>query len=125
MVRAPRSHASYAAEKGRGTAASPGRESQPFGRRPANDRRAVALTLTQAGEAHQAALLERRNEALAAILSEVSTKDRVALERIVEAMLTRLPHDAVSALNVCRFCDAARCADCPMDVFGPLASSRR
>jgi DNA-binding MarR family transcriptional regulator len=91
----------------------------------AHDRRAVALTLTPAGEVHQAALLNRRNEALVAILSEVSVRDRIALERIVAAMLQRLPDDAVSALNVCRFCDAERCADCPMDVFGPLDSSRR
>ena len=86
----------------------------------AHDRRAVALTLTEAGEAHRAALLKRRRDALATILSDVCAQDRIVLERAIDKMLGGLPHDAVSALTVCRFCDAERCADCPMNVFGPL-----
>ncbi len=90
-------------------------------RSPAShDRRAVALALTEAGKAHQSALLKRRNTALAAILSNIPAQDRLMLERVIETMLRGLPQDAISALTVCRFCDGKRCTDCPMDAFGAL-----
>lgn len=86
-----------------------------------HDRRAVALTLTEAGKAHQSALLKRRNSALASILADVPEQDRAALECMIETMLQGLPSDPISALTICRFCDGKRCADCPMDVWERLA----
>lgn len=84
------------------------------------DRRAVALTLTVLGQAHRAALLERRHEAVAAVLKAVVPEDRDALERVTDVMLRKLPHDAVSALHVCRLCDGGKCVECPMDMFGTV-----
>jgi DNA-binding MarR family transcriptional regulator len=86
-----------------------------------NDRRAVALTLTEAGKACRTALLKRRRTALKIVLKAVAPEDRAALERAAEAMLRTLPEDAASALTVCRFCDERRCPACPMDEFGEIA----
>ncbi len=88
-----------------------------------HDRRVVALNLTEAGQMHRNALLERRSEALAAVLKVVAPEDRAVLERVADAMLRTLPHDASSALTVCRFCNERWCADCPMDTFGVLSEN--
>lgn len=82
-----------------------------------HDRRTLALNLTVAGRSQRDALLERRRQALNAILGEVAQKDRKLLERAVERMLVTLPDDATSALTVCRYCNEQQCADCPMDVL--------
>lgn len=86
------------------------------------DRRAVALMLTEAGEVRLSAILQRRKESLTDLLSNISPSDYDALERVAEALLTRMSHDAVSALTVCRLCDSRRCQDCPMDALGLLES---
>ncbi|MGY4395966.1 MarR family transcriptional repressor of emrRAB [Sphingomonas sp. UYAg733] len=86
-----------------------------------HDRRSVTLTLTQSGRETRAALLERRRMVLDDLLSAVDPADRAVLERVAEAILPRLPSDAVSALNVCRLCDETRCLDCPMNIFGVFA----
>lgn len=86
----------------------------------ADDRRTAALSLTKAGRAHRSALLKRRDKALKAVLKVVGAGDLAVLERITEAMLQTLPHDAASALAVCRYCNDRHCPDCPMDVFGEL-----
>lgn len=85
------------------------------------DRRVVALGLTKAGRTKRSALLKRRNKALNEVLEVAGAKDRAVLERLVAAMLQTLPHDAASALTVCRYCNERQCPDCPMDVFGELA----
>ena len=83
-----------------------------------HDRRAVALRLTDAGQAERARMIERRREALAAILTTVAPADRAALERVAETILRTLPRDANAALTICRFCDQRSCDHCPMDAFG-------
>lgn len=87
------------------------------------DRRAVALMLTEAGENRLSAMLQRRHETLAELLSDVSIADRLTLERIAETMLARMSDDAISALTICRLCDERRCYNCPMDAFRVLGSS--
>lgn len=86
----------------------------------AHDRRAVALALTAEGEARRAALLEQRRMILAGILKEVAEEDQAVLQRLTEAMLRKLPGDAITALAVCRYCDQGRCAECPMEGFNSL-----
>lgn len=90
-------------------------------RKPAaSDRRALALQLTQAGEAERTAVLVGRRAAISAVLSHVPPEDYPALERLAERMLTSLPSDATSAMSVCRFCNQNECPDCPMDQFDAL-----
>lgn len=82
------------------------------------DRRVVALYLTELGEMQRNGLLERRRQALTAVLDAIASEDLAVLERISDAMLQRLPNDAETALTVCRFCNEQVCTDCPMNVFG-------
>jgi MarR family transcriptional repressor of emrRAB len=84
-----------------------------------HDRRVVVLTLTDYGRTERQALLDRRHKALAAILRATTPSDQVVLERVAETLLVTLPVDATAALTICRFCNEQKCADCPMDVFGP------
>ena len=85
-----------------------------------HDRRVVGLTLTDHGRNERKALLERRHEALAAILRATTPNDRAVLERVADTLLRTLPDDAATALTICRFCNEQRCADCPMDAFGSI-----
>ena len=86
----------------------------------ATDRRATALVLTAEGKAQRAELLVDRRSALSPLVDILSDDERLMLERIAEKILSSLPSDALSALSTCRFCDEQRCADCPMDRFGPV-----
>ncbi|MDA3919117.1 MAG: MarR family winged helix-turn-helix transcriptional regulator [Salinisphaera sp.] len=86
----------------------------------AHDRRVVVLHLTEAGQAQRTTLLDRRRRVLEQILEVVTVDDRAALERIIPAVLRLLPHDATSALSVCRFCNEEQCVACPMAGFGAL-----
>lgn len=88
------------------------------------DRRAVALNLSEAGEDRLSAILQRRNQSLTELLSNVPPSDYVALERIAEALLTRMSDNAVSALTICRLCDTKRCDECPMDALGLLSLAK-
>jgi MarR family transcriptional repressor of emrRAB len=85
-----------------------------------HDRRAVALHLTAAGEAERTAVLERRQLAIKAVMKEVPIEDLPVLERLAETMLAAMPHDATTALTVCRYCNERQCPACPMDKFGEL-----
>ena len=82
-----------------------------------HDRRVVALNLTELGKARRKALLDRRQEAVADVLQVVPPADRAVLERAVVTMLQAMPDGAVSAMSICRLCDNARCAACPMNAF--------
>ena len=82
-----------------------------------HDRRSVALRLTDPGQAERARMIDRRRNALTEILAAVAPADRAAVERAAEAVLRTLPHDANTALTICRFCDQRNCDHCPMDVF--------
>lgn len=86
-----------------------------------HDRRALTLKLTEEGLKRREALLERRREVLGGMLKEVAGADFAMLERAFDAILQKLPNDAISALTVCRFCNEQRCAQCPMDSFGSVS----
>ncbi|WP_246009147.1 MarR family winged helix-turn-helix transcriptional regulator [Vreelandella nanhaiensis] len=87
-----------------------------------HDRRTLALHLTVEGEAERAAILERRQKAIEAVMKRVPTEDLPVLERLAETMLSTMPHDATTALAVCRFCNQLQCPACPMDKFGDLGA---
>lgn len=85
-----------------------------------NDRRMVALYLTALGDTQRRALLDRRRQALREVLDAVTVEDLAALERVADAVLQQIPGDAQGALTICRFCNKSDCADCPMNIFGPI-----
>ncbi len=84
-----------------------------------SDRRVVHVTLTSLGEIERTKLLGLRNAAIAELLGKVSADDRVALERVADAILSSLFSDPQGALAICRLCDRARCNDCPVDRHRP------
>lgn len=88
----------------------------------AHDRRTLALHLTAEGEAERTAILERRQNAIEAVMKRVPTEDLPVLERLAETMLSTMPHDATTALAVCRLCNQHQCPACPMDKFGDLGA---
>jgi DNA-binding MarR family transcriptional regulator len=84
-------------------------------RQPAADGRAVALVLTRHGRRRVAAILAERARVLARVLDVLTAQERATLERISEKMLRVLPRDLCHALAVCRYCEEATCAPCPVE----------
>src|SRR5690349_17887851 len=71
------------------------------GRETCDDKRAVVLVLTKAGEKVAERLLEGRRKSLGKALSGVSATDRKVLERILPQMLNNLVADAAQADHTC------------------------
>ncbi|MFG2599236.1 MarR family winged helix-turn-helix transcriptional regulator [Streptomyces sp. NPDC048462] len=84
------------------------------------DRRVAVLHLTPEGKRSLSGFRQRRAEVVAQVLGAVATEDLPALQRAMDAMAGALPHNAPSALRVCRLCDQDRCIECPMTSFGTL-----
>jgi DNA-binding MarR family transcriptional regulator len=87
-------------------------------RETCDDKRAVVLVLTKAGEKVAERLREGRRKSLGRALSGVGAADRKVLERILPQMLNNLVGDRAAADHTCRFCDTKACAreGCPIDV---------
>lgn len=83
--------------------------------RSEEDGRAVALTLTAAGEAQEDAVLRSRGRSLRSALSHLSDEEVTMLSHISEKLLTIMVTDARSALRLCRLCDSKACIGCPVD----------
>jgi MarR family transcriptional repressor of emrRAB len=85
-------------------------------REACDDKRAVVLVLTKAGEKVAERLLEGRRKSLGKALTGVSATDRKVLERILPQMLNNLVADAAQADHTCRYCDAGACEreGCPL-----------
>lgn len=92
-------------------------------RQSAIDRRTMSLAPTADGWVQRDRVLALRRTALAALLSQITSDDLAALERIAETITATLPTDALSALTTCRFCDERSCIACPMEVFGSLETA--
>lgn len=79
------------------------------------DKRSVALQLTQSGQAACDKLLESRQSVVRDLISSLTKKEQSVLETIVSKVLqntvTQVPH----AYAVCRLCDADLCQDCPVE----------
>lgn len=80
-----------------------------------DDRRAVALHLTDAGERSCTAILGARQERLARALDTLEPHERETLGRITEKLLGSLVQNIDQAYAVCRLCDPKICTDCPVD----------
>ena len=78
-------------------------------RRPGPDRRTVALHLTAAGDVAVDRLLERRADALGALLDPLDDDERERLGALLEKVVAGLADDRPDALVACRLCDRAAC----------------
>ena len=79
------------------------------------DRRAVALHLTDHGEANCAAILTARRASIAGALQSLDLKERKLLGRLAEKLLTGLIQGEDEAYQVCRLCDRQSCNACPVE----------
>jgi DNA-binding MarR family transcriptional regulator len=86
-------------------------------RRPsAADRRTVELRLTAAGRRRRNAVIEARNEAIAAALAGMDAPQRGALVDLVDRLLVDLASQPGADYSICRLCDPADCgASCPVE----------
>ena len=85
-------------------------------RETCEDKRAVVLVLTKAGEKVAERLLEGRRKSLGKALSGVNAADRKVLERLLPQMLNNLVTSKTQADHTCRYCDSGACEreGCPL-----------
>ena len=83
-------------------------------RRPARDRRAVALFLTEQGHAVRETLLTERLAAIKPLLSPLSEAEEEALAALLSRLLASLPSSDLERCQLCRMCDDRVCTDCPI-----------
>jgi DNA-binding MarR family transcriptional regulator len=85
-------------------------------RETCEDKRAVVLVLTKAGEKVAERLLEGRRKSLGRALAGVGAADRKVLERLLPQMLNNLVTDPAQADHTCRYCDSGACEreGCPL-----------
>jgi DNA-binding MarR family transcriptional regulator len=90
-------------------------------REACDDKRAVVLVLTKAGQKVAERLLEGRRKRLGTALAGISATDRKMLERILPQMLNNLVTDSAQADHTCRYCDAGACEKegCPLPDWRP------
>jgi DNA-binding MarR family transcriptional regulator len=82
----------------------------------AEDRRAVALHLTEAGEIACEAILSGRQKRIARALQVLSREERESFGKIAEKFLSSFVQDLDQAYSVCRLCDPKTCESCPVDL---------
>lgn len=84
-----------------------------------SDARSREVLLTPAGRERARAVLGARQNAMAAVLDELSDRDRLELERLLDLMVAGLADTRLPALQVCRLCDRDACAsgglECPLE----------
>ena len=78
-------------------------------RNPGPDGRRVSVRLTAEGDRRASAILARREQELAGVLSVLSQAEQRELTRLHEKLLARLPDGVPGARRVCRFCDVVAC----------------
>jgi MarR family transcriptional regulator, negative regulator of the multidrug operon emrRAB len=86
-------------------------------RRKGKDGRAVALYLTETGDALRVEILKKREAVIAPMVQRLSAQDQKRLTIILEKMLTQLPKTEVETYSICRLCDEGACQSCPMEAL--------
>lgn len=85
-------------------------------RRPSvHDRRAVTLHPTRTGKRIEQDILNTRRATLKRALGALGRTERRQLETIIAKLLVSLTRDHDHADAICRLCEEAACADCPVD----------
>ncbi len=85
-------------------------------RRSTKDTRIAELYLTAQGTILRQEILRERQLGLEAAISQLSATEMFQLEGILEKILVALPREAIHGETICRFCDEASCADCPIEM---------
>lgn len=81
----------------------------------ATDGRTKSLHLTAAGETASAAVLTARDDVIARGLATLSADELDTLSALSERVLRACLRDAEHAYQICRLCNYASCADCPIE----------
>ena len=89
------------------------------------DRRQVALSLTAAGAALRAEILDARQGAVEKAITALDPWQQVDLEPMVERMLAALTQDRAGADHICRLCDETVCTPetCPVERVARLTEA--
>ncbi|MBX9796218.1 MarR family transcriptional regulator [Sphingomonas sp.] len=83
-------------------------------RRAGRDRRAVALHLTEQGEALRATLLAERLSLLEGAAELLSPSEQSQLAVLLRKLLAAMPRDQFDRFRICRLCDNRACVECPI-----------
>lgn len=83
-------------------------------RRSGQDRRAVALFLTERGMAMREELLQGRLAAIRPLLEPLSDDERETLAGLLAKVLQAMAPDDGARCNLCRLCDNRACMACPI-----------
>jgi MarR family transcriptional regulator, negative regulator of the multidrug operon emrRAB len=78
--------------------------------------RAVALSLTAAGEAAVAKLLRARDDALGRMLEPLDPGEREQLQPLLAKLLAARTGERRDLERLCRLCDRGVCDACPVDL---------
>ncbi len=83
-------------------------------RREGQDRRAVALRLTDQGQSVRDELLHGRLSAIDALLTPLTKHERDILDGLLRKVLTAMDTTVSERRTLCRLCDVQVCSDCPI-----------
>lgn len=83
-------------------------------RRRGQDRRTIALFLTDAGDAVRHKLLKGRLAAIRPLLGNLSDAERETFGALLHKMLSSMDTTDLERCNLCRLCDDSVCIDCPI-----------
>jgi DNA-binding MarR family transcriptional regulator len=78
------------------------------------DNRAIALHLTDAGQALRHAVLKGRLAAIRPWLTPLTEDEQEALASLLHKMLSSMPTTDLERCHLCRLCDDSVCTDCPI-----------
>jgi MarR family transcriptional regulator, negative regulator of the multidrug operon emrRAB len=94
-------------------------------RRPGQDRRSVALYLTEAGQRRKRDVLRARREALNSVFDTLDSGEQERFVGLMEVMLKAITSNKSDADIICRLCEERDCAQarCPV-TLGSLANCR-
>jgi DNA-binding MarR family transcriptional regulator len=87
-------------------------------RRPAQDRREVALFLTEAGQLRKRDVLRARREALDSVFDKLGASQQEQFVGLMEIMLKAITANKAEADIICRLCEERDCAQarCPVTI---------
>ena len=83
-------------------------------RRAGEDRRAIALYLTERGEMLRERLLTERLAAVRSLLTPLSEDERRTFDALLTKLLIAMDPTVDERRTLCRLCDGDACTDCPI-----------
>ena len=83
-------------------------------RHKGQDKRAIALHLTEKGQASREALLKGRLAAIRPLLIPLSLKEQDELAGLLQKVLSSMGASDLDRCRLCRLCDDKVCTDCPI-----------